>query len=71
MSRVQESVSERELARHKWHEHRHGASGGVYGLAFVGAAVYFIQQSDTFGMGVPDIRNIEGLKRRGVGVELA
>jgi len=26
--------------------------GGVYGLAFIGALVYFIQQADTFWMGV-------------------
>jgi hypothetical protein len=26
--------------------------GGIYGLAVVGAAVYFIQHSDTFWMGV-------------------
>ena len=26
--------------------------GGVYGLAFIGAAVYFIQHSDTFWIGV-------------------
>lgn len=29
-----------------------GMFGGAYGLAFIGAAVYFIQQADTFGMGV-------------------
>ena len=29
------------------------ASGGaVYGMGFVGAAVYFIQNADSFGMGV-------------------
>lgn len=41
-----------KVVTHRWHEHRHGPTGGVYGLAFVGAAVYFIQQADTFGMGV-------------------
>lgn len=29
-----------------------GAAGGVYGLAFVGAAVYFIQHATTFWGGV-------------------
>lgn len=29
-----------------------GASGGVYGLAFVGALIYFIQHATTFGIGV-------------------
>lgn len=28
------------------------ASGGVYGLAFVGALVYFLQNADTFWVGV-------------------
>jgi hypothetical protein len=28
------------------------ASGGIYGLAFLGAAVYYIQHSATFWMGV-------------------
>lgn len=26
--------------------------GGVYGLAFIGALVYFLQQADSFWMGV-------------------
>ena len=30
----------------------HGTVGGMYGLAFVGAAVYFIGQADGFWMGV-------------------
>lgn len=29
-----------------------GMSGGVYGLAFIGAAVYFIQQANGFWPGV-------------------
>ena len=29
-----------------------GASGAVYGLGFVGAAIYYIQYSNTFWMGV-------------------
>lgn len=28
------------------------ASGGIYGLAFIGALVYYIQHAATFGMGV-------------------
>lgn len=28
------------------------ASGGIYGLGFIGALVYFIQQADGFWMGV-------------------
>lgn len=29
-----------------------GTSGCIYGMAFVGAAVYFIQNADSFWMGV-------------------
>ncbi len=29
-----------------------GASGGIYGLAFIGAAFYFISHATTFWMGV-------------------
>ena len=35
---------------HKIHES--GASGAVYGLGFIGAAVYFISHAITFWMGV-------------------
>ena len=35
---------------HKIHES--GASGAVYGLGFIGAAVYFISHAATFWMGV-------------------
>ena len=42
-------------------EHNHGkmgkymfkrTTGGIYGLAFIGAAVYYIQQATSFWMGV-------------------
>ena len=39
----------------KWKEKmgsKHGAFGGIYGLALIGAAVYYIQQADGFWMGV-------------------
>ncbi len=29
-----------------------GLLGGVYGLGFIGAVVYFVQQAHTFGQGV-------------------
>lgn len=32
--------------------HKGGASGAVYGLGFVGAAIYYIQYAPTFWMGV-------------------
>ncbi|MCC6405053.1 MAG: hypothetical protein IT405_01560 [Candidatus Yanofskybacteria bacterium] len=28
------------------------SSGAVYGMGFIGAVVYFIQQADSFGSGV-------------------
>lgn len=30
----------------------HGVSSGIYGLGFIGAAVYYIQQATSFGDGV-------------------
>ncbi len=32
--------------------HRSGPAGAVYGLGFIGAAIYFIAQAATFWMGV-------------------
>lgn len=29
-----------------------GLCGGIYGLAFIGAAVYYIQHADSFWMGL-------------------
>jgi len=29
-----------------------GICGGIYGMAFIGAAIYFIQHAGTFRMGV-------------------
>lgn len=47
---------------HTFHEHEHhhdrtriihrGGSGAVYGLGFIGAAIYFIGQATTFWLGV-------------------
>ncbi len=36
----------------KCHCHHHHACGGVYFLGFIGAAVYYLQQSYTFWQGV-------------------
>ena len=36
----------------KKHHGMQGAFGGVYGLAFLGAAVYYIQQATTFWLGI-------------------
>jgi len=32
--------------------HRHGPASAVYGLGFIGAAIWFISQATTFGIGV-------------------
>lgn len=34
------------------HHHHRGAADAVYGLGFIGAAVYFIGQAATFWLGV-------------------
>lgn len=34
------------------HHHRGGGGEAVYGLGFIGAAIYFIGQAATFGLGV-------------------
>ena len=31
---------------------KQGASGAIYGLGFLGAAIYYIHNAATFGMGV-------------------
>jgi hypothetical protein len=37
---------------HKKHCGNNTAPGAVYGMAFIGSAIYYIQQADTFWMGV-------------------
>jgi len=41
---------EKEMTKCKIHES--GPAGAIYGLGFIGAAVYFIGQATTFWMGV-------------------
>lgn len=36
----------------KHHAAHHGSGGAVYGLGFIGALVYFLQNADSFWMGV-------------------
>ncbi|MFZ5390883.1 MAG: hypothetical protein ACOZAJ_01230 [Patescibacteria group bacterium] len=33
-------------------KHGDGIAGGIYGLGLIGAAVYYIQQADSFVMGL-------------------
>jgi len=35
-----------------WHGHMHKACGGVYGLGFIGAVIYYISTASGFWMGV-------------------
>jgi hypothetical protein len=41
-----------ECAKKKRTTSVNGASGGLYGLAFIGALIYYIQQATTFWIGV-------------------
>jgi hypothetical protein len=41
-----------ECEKHCWHHKMHGGGGAVYGLGFIGAAIYYIQTSTGFWMGV-------------------
>jgi len=52
---TKECCGDEDYKKYVFKHHRHGNGGmcgGVYGLAFIGAAIYFIQQSSTFWMGV-------------------
>ena len=46
-----EYCEDEKYMRKKWHPHN-TTFGGVYFLAFIGAAIYYIQQSETFWTGV-------------------
>lgn len=46
-----ESSNSNQLER-KSHLNNNGAAGGIYGMAFLGAAIYFIQHAPTFWLGV-------------------
>jgi hypothetical protein len=41
-----------KMEKHYHHDHRRHGGGAVYGLGFIGAAIYFIGQATTFGAGV-------------------
>ncbi len=48
-----ESVThEHEHCGHKHSHHHDNGGGAVYGLGFIGAAIYFIGQAGTFWLGV-------------------
>jgi hypothetical protein len=43
---------EHEHCEHKHSHHHNNGGGAVYGLGFIGAAIYFIGQATTFWLGV-------------------
>ena len=47
-----ETTQVNQCCKHKHHRHGHGVSSGVYGLAFIGALVYFLQNATSFWVGV-------------------
>jgi len=49
---VKDNDSSTNKKREKGVGRQHGASSGIYGLAFIAALVYFIQHATTFWMGV-------------------
>jgi hypothetical protein len=52
MENEEDTTTQRpSMCKHKCRGH-HGASSGVYGLAFIGALVYYLQNVTTFYVGV-------------------
>lgn len=53
---AEEKKSEQSCCHYKgkkhWHSGKGGGAGALYFMGFIGAAVYFIGQATTFGMGV-------------------
>ena len=50
---AEEKMEKENCCEHKHHKRfQGGMGGGVYCMAFIGAAVYFIQHSPTFWLGV-------------------
>jgi len=52
MTKENETAECDHSIRHSGRHRDGGMMGGAYGLAFIGAAIYFIQHADTFWMGV-------------------
>lgn len=48
----EEQATSHETCCHKKHHRSNGAHCAVYGMAFIGATIYFVQHADTFWMGV-------------------
>jgi hypothetical protein len=47
-----ETIQAQKCCHGKWHKSGGGAASGVYGLAFLGALVYYIQHAHTFVEGL-------------------
>jgi hypothetical protein len=53
MQEGKECCGDEKMGRKKWHRHhRPLMGGGAYGLVFVGAAIYYLNQATTFWMGI-------------------
>ncbi len=49
---MEEIIKEKEIIREKCRCNCHATGGGIYGLAFLGALVYYLQHTHTFLEGV-------------------
>lgn len=47
--KVEKEVKKDKVMSCKWH---HGCGGGIYGLGFLGAVIYYISTATGFWMGV-------------------
>lgn len=55
MEKCCEGKDGEEMMKKMWmHKHHHGGhgNGSVYGLGFIGAAIYFLGKATTFGAGI-------------------
>lgn len=48
-------MAKSENSNKDWKGGGNGVAGGVYGLGFIGAAIYYIQHAETFWIGVVGI----------------
>ena len=48
---VKKKVEKCECGCNRWYKHHHGG-GAVYGLGFIGSAVYYVTTATSFWMGV-------------------
>lgn len=49
---MEEVIREKEIIREKCKCNCHATGGGIYGLAFIGALIYYLQHAQSFLEGV-------------------